>query len=213
MQVIGAAKVYFLSNRVPISAMLEFSSDYVIILDTEQKIIQVNERVLSLLCEKREVLVGKKINEYNNPFLNSLTTFTFPKDLQNFADAITEINCELNGRIYHFRVKQVPTAFEDGSQGWTLIIEDITAKKTYEEALQMSEKRYRGIVEDQTEFISRFRPDGTLIFVNNSYARYLEKKPSELLGQYHIPGICDKRSYSRKSSPSSALMRNIPWCL
>ncbi len=54
MQVIGAAKVYFLSHRVPISAMLEFSSDYVIVLDTEQKIIQVNERVLALLSEKRE---------------------------------------------------------------------------------------------------------------------------------------------------------------
>src|SRR4030043_1529290 len=54
MQVIGAAKVYFLSHRVPISAMLEFSTDYVIVLDAEQKIIQVNERVLALLSEKRE---------------------------------------------------------------------------------------------------------------------------------------------------------------
>jgi len=190
-QVIGAAKVYFLSQRVPISAMLEFSSDYVIVLNTEQEIIQVNKKVLSLLLEKREDLVGKKISECNNPFFNSLTIFKYPKDLQKDEDGITEINCILNGSIFHFRVKQVPTAFEDGSQGWTLIIEDITAKKTYEEALQMSEKRYRGIVEDQTEFISRFRPDGTLIFVNNSYARYLEKKPSELLGQHHMPGICD----------------------
>jgi PAS domain S-box-containing protein len=192
MQLIGAAKVYFLSHRVPISAMLEFSSDYVITLDTEQKIIQVNERVLSLLGEKREVLVGKKINEHNSPFLTSLRIFEYPKDLHNFEDAITEIHCTLNGSTFHFRVKQVPTAFEDGSQGWTLIIEDITAKKKYEESLQMNEARYRGIVEDQTEFITRFRPDGTLIFVNNSYARYREKKPSELLGQHHIPGICDK---------------------
>ena len=191
-QVIGTAKVYFLSQRVPISAMLEFSSDYVIVLNSEQKIIQVNERVLTLLFEKREVLVGKKISECNNPFFNSLTTFEYPKDLQTVEHAITEIHCVLNGSIFHFRVKQVPTAFEDGSQGWTLIIEDITAKKTYEEALQMNEARYRGIVEDQTEFITRFRPDGTLIFVNNSYARYLGKKPSEMLGMYHIPGICDE---------------------
>jgi PAS domain S-box-containing protein len=191
MQVIGAAKVYFLSHRVPISAMLEFSSDYVIVLDTEQRIVQVNEKVLSLLLEKREVLIGRKINEYNNPLLHSLTTFPYPKDLHNFADAITEINCVLHGSIFYFRVKQVPTAFEDGTQGWTLIIEDITSKKTYEETLRLNEARYRGIVEDQTEFITRFRPDESLIFVNNSYARYLGKKPSEILGKYHIPGICD----------------------
>ena len=192
MQVMGAAKVYFLSHRVPISAMLEFSSDYVIVLDAEQKIIQVNERVLALLSEKRETLVGKTISECNNPFLNNFTKNKFPKDLHNIEDSITETKCILNGNLIYFRVKQVPTAFENGNQGWTLIIEDITASKTYEEALQMNEARYRGIVEDQTEFITRFRPDGTLIFVNNSYARYLGKKSSEILGQYHIPGICDK---------------------
>ncbi len=189
MQVIGAAKVYFLSHRVPISAMLEFSSDYVIVLDTEQKIIQVNERVLDLLSEKREALVGKTINECDNPFFNSFTKNKFPKDLHNFEDSITETNCILNGSLVYFRVKQVPTAFEDGNQGWTLIIEDITAKKTYEETLQMNEARYRGIVEDQTEFITRFRPDGTLIFVNNSYARYLGKQSPEILGQHFLPGM------------------------
>ena len=35
----------------------------------------------------------------------------------------------LNGETYHFRVKLVPTAFEDRCQGTTFIIEDITARK------------------------------------------------------------------------------------
>ena len=53
----------------------------------------------------------------------------------------------------------------------------------------MNEARYRGIVEDQTEFITRFRGDGTLVFVNDAYARFLGKKPAALLGRHHIPGI------------------------
>jgi PAS domain S-box-containing protein len=192
MQVIGAAKVYFLSHRVPISAMLEFSSDYVIVLDTEQRVVQVNEPVLNLLNEKREALIGKKIGEINNPFFSHLLIPEPVKNWQTADEKITEISSVLNGKTFHFRVQLVPTAFENGGQGVTFIIEDITDKKTYEETLQMNEARYRGIVEDQTEFITRFRPDGTLIFVNNSYARYLGKKPTELLGQHHIPGICDK---------------------
>jgi PAS domain S-box-containing protein len=191
MQVIGAAKVFFLSQRVPISAMLEFSSDYVIVLDAEQRIIQVNEKVLSILDEKKDMLVGKKINEYDNPFLHSLTAFRYPKDLHNYEETITETCCVLHGSTFYFRVKQVPTAFEDGGHGWTLIIEEITAKKMYEETLRMNEARYRGIVEDQTEFITRFRPDESLLFANNSYARYLGKNSSDILGQHHIPGICD----------------------
>ena len=56
MQVIGAAKVYFLSHRVPVSAMLEFSSDLVIMLDAEKKILQVNEQVLLLFDANSQLL-------------------------------------------------------------------------------------------------------------------------------------------------------------
>ena len=192
MQTLGTAKVYFLSRRVPISAMLEFSSDYVIVLDSERRVIQVNEPVLKLLNEKREALIGKKISEINNPFFICLPTHEPDKNGQIADEKITETSSVFNGETLHLRVKLVPTAFDDGDQGMTFIIEDITAHKTYEETLQMNEARYRGIVEDQTEFITRFRHDETLIFVNNSYADYLGEKPFELQGKHHIPGICDE---------------------
>ncbi len=56
---------------------------------------------------------------------------------------------------------------------------EIAERKKAEKALQDSleqlhaaELRYRRIVEDQTEFIVRWRPDGTRTFVNESYCRY-----------------------------------------
>src|SRR5512136_3338727 len=61
MQLIGAAKVYFLSRRVPVSALLEFSSDIVIMIDRDLRILQVNEQVPLLLNEKKETLIGRKI--------------------------------------------------------------------------------------------------------------------------------------------------------
>src|SRR5208283_3968898 len=60
MQPVGAAKVYFLSQRVPVSSMLEFSSDLVIMIDRDQKIIFVNEQVPALLDMHREALVGSQ---------------------------------------------------------------------------------------------------------------------------------------------------------
>ena len=56
-------------------------------------------------------------------------------------------------------------------------------RKQITEKLRQSEARYRAIVEDQTELICRFLPDGTLTFVNQAYCRYWQKKPEELLGQ------------------------------
>ena len=72
MQVIGASKVYFLSRRVPVTSMLEFSSDMLIILDGSQKIIQVNEPLLAQVNENERMLTGRKIREINHPFLNAI---------------------------------------------------------------------------------------------------------------------------------------------
>nr|RNJ70474.1 MAG: PAS domain S-box protein [Leptolyngbya sp. IPPAS B-1204] len=60
---------------------------------------------------------------------------------------------------------------------------DITDRKQVELALQASEVRYWQIVEQQTDLICRFLPDGTLIFVNEAYCRYFGRSRQELIGQ------------------------------
>lgn len=67
----------------------------------------------------------------------------------------------------------------------------IEREKT-EEALAESEQRYRNVVEDQTEFISRFLPDGTHVFVNEAYCRYFGLTRKEILGHTFKPVIPDE---------------------
>jgi PAS domain S-box-containing protein len=68
-------------------------------------------------------------------------------------------------------------------------IRDITERKKAEDRLSESEERYRNVVEDQTEFISRFLPDGTHVFVNEAYCRYFGLKRDEILGHRFRPAI------------------------
>jgi PAS domain S-box-containing protein len=51
------------------------------------------------------------------------------------------------------------------------------------EALRQSEEKFRGIIEDQTEFITRFAPDGTLIFVNAPLCRVAGMDQQDLVGR------------------------------
>ena len=55
-------------------------------------------------------------------------------------------------------------------------------RRTKEQALRFSEARYRAVVEDQTELICRFLPDGTYTFVNDADCRYFQRSREELLG-------------------------------
>jgi PAS domain S-box-containing protein len=65
-------------------------------------------------------------------------------------------------------------------------------RRITEAALQESEFRYRGIVDDQTELITRFLPDGTLTFVNNSVCRFFQKERHELLGRTIVSLILEE---------------------
>jgi PAS domain S-box-containing protein len=55
-------------------------------------------------------------------------------------------------------------------------------RRTAELALMESERRYRGMVEDQTDLICRFTAQGELNFANAAYCRFQGKTKEQLLG-------------------------------
>ncbi|MEH2354132.1 EAL domain-containing protein [Nostoc sp.] len=63
--------------------------------------------------------------------------------------------------------------------------------KQAEIASKQSEIRYRAIVEDQTEMIARYLPDGRLTFFNKAFALYFGRSPDELLGSHDQPIILE----------------------
>ncbi len=52
----------------------------------------------------------------------------------------------------------------------------MSERKRAEEALRLSEARYRAVVEDQTEMIMRLSADLTITFVNGAYNKYFERE-------------------------------------
>ncbi|AMV29539.1 Blue-light-activated protein [Gemmata sp. SH-PL17] len=78
------------------------------------------------------------------------------------------------------------TALPEGA-GVLATATNITAQSHAEIALRESEERYRKVVEDQTEVVCRFRPDGTITFVNDVYCRMFGKRVEELIGHSWQP--------------------------
>lgn len=63
-----------------------------------------------------------------------------------------------------------------------LLRRDIDTINKYIYELSESEKKHKRIIDDQTEFVCRWLPDGTITYINNAYANYLGKTKEEILG-------------------------------
>ncbi len=60
------------------------------------------------------------------------------------------------------------------------------------ERLRDSEHRYRSVVEDQLEYIVRWRDDGVRTLVNDSYCRSRQASRKELIGSSFMPAIVEE---------------------
>ncbi|MBI9044745.1 MAG: PAS domain S-box protein [Anaerolineaceae bacterium] len=72
-------------------------------------------------------------------------------------------------------------AFSNQPGQFTTVFTDITDLKETEMELARSEERFKAIVEDQVELISRFKKDGTPLYANPALCRFYEKSYDEVM--------------------------------
>lgn len=78
------------------------------------------------------------------------------------------------------RERQWSPAEEDALRGAGGILGGAIERRRAEQALRLSEARYLAILQDQFDLISRYKPDGQLIFANDAYARYFGIDPDKI---------------------------------
>ena len=116
--------------------------------------------------------------------------------------------CAVDGTVVSILVA-IRKILYDGEESIVFGFNDISERKRTEEALRQSEARYAGIVEDQTDLISRIAGDGTRTFVNSSFCRLLGKTEAELLGTpvyeiVHPDDVPQLRKYLAAFTPESS---------
>lgn len=178
MQQMGAAKVYYLSQRVPLSNLLGFTKEGIIVIANEGRIIQINEKFCKMFDLDSAAMLGMSYtilpDELKKAF--AFEVFLNPESESEHTSVITFNKYDWKR---YFKVKYIRTVFDDGRPGLTTIVEDVTLETEMEERLRLNEARFRGIVEDQTELICRYNHNGAITFANGAFCRQFHMSATE----------------------------------
>jgi len=158
-----------------------------LMLDVGRKITFANDYLLKLTGWKREEILGKDWLEYFIPahiknkvdriYNEMLSSPGFPPAYENeIVSKDGKLLVVSWSNMVHYDNEGKPAAI-------TSIGENITDRIKAQKALAKNEKRYRSIIEDQTETIVRYRPGGVLTFVNDSFCKLFGKKRLDIEGR------------------------------
>jgi diguanylate cyclase (GGDEF)-like protein/PAS domain S-box-containing protein len=171
-----------------IQLVVDSVQHFIFIKDRLGKFIFVNKTLTDLLDTQVDLLVQRELAEIQTVL--SKEKFEFYKRMRglDYESDVTnsELCVTLEGQTHYFQLTKQP--FIQNSQEILLLVvgTDITERRQQEEALRRSETRYRAIVQEQTDLVCRFLPDGTLTFANEAYCRYFDRCHGELIGQPFI---------------------------
>ncbi|UCD64661.1 MAG: PAS domain S-box protein [Candidatus Zixiibacteriota bacterium] len=173
-------------------ALAEVSPD-AICVHKAGRIVFINPAGVRLLgADTTDRIVGRQITEFVHP--DSLDRIGLSGDDATGEGATAPFSEEklltLDGRIVDVEAAFVPLS-HNGDEAVQMVARDITDRKRMERELQKSEEKYRAVVEDQTELVCRWLPDGRLLFVNEAYCRYFGKKADDLVGHSFMALIPD----------------------
>ncbi len=183
MRQMGAAKVFYLSQRIPLAAILGFTKEGIVVITEEGRINQVNDRFCQMFDLNQQEILSAPISVLPQNLLQILTSPRLLDSSEEKAEQTRILKMDQYDWTQYYKVRILNTIFDTGEHGRTVIIEDITLEKEMEERLRLNEARYRGIVEDQLEMICRYTPDGKITFVNDAFCRNLTSSSEDVINR------------------------------
>jgi len=148
LKVIGSAKIYSLTKRIPVSSILSLSSEFIFVLDDDFVIQYVNERVLDFEGKSTDDIVGKPVAQAGLLLLSLPDINTILMECTHGKDILKEIEVLAGEKTGYFRAKFVPSILENGKRGVLIILDDITEIRQYQRDLERT-------VQDRTKELTR----------------------------------------------------------
>ncbi len=191
-RLVGNAKVYSIAQRVPLSAFLCFTKNLILVLDADLTIVQANEQCFRRFRRAKEEIVGQNILEAAIPIVSTPEARAVVENLEQ-EQVITDIcHRQDDGSESFYQMQAIPTTFEDGAKGCTIVLEDITDRKRYIKNTMFLARTALDLVDlPPVEDIYRYTLDRITELTTEAYAQILSY--DEIERQFIIRAVTGER--------------------
>ena len=170
------------------SAVLEAAFDSIITTDKSGRVLELNEGAESTFGLRRSEALGRPIGELIVPphlrqrHAQGMARYLATGERRVLGRRIEVDGLHADGHVFPVELAIAEVRLAD-QRLFTAYLRDISDRRRAEQALQDSEHRYRAVVEDQTELISRYDADFRLTFSNRAHSRFFGAEPEALMGR------------------------------
>jgi PAS domain S-box-containing protein len=173
-------------------SLVETAGSAIVVLAPDSRVLEFNPEAERIFGRTREDVLGRRyLDLFVPPEIWDEATAFVRRVLAGDPTPPTQgvvRRPDGSRRIVVWRNRRLTDA-EGRPYALIAVGQDVTELIEAERAHRESEARYRAIVEDQMELVSRCTPDGVLTFVNDAFCRYFGERREAIIGRVWVPDI------------------------
>lgn len=200
---VGRAKLYFISKRIPLANLLDYSSDIICVLDDDLVITQINRNFSEFFEVDQAEIIGNKLST-----ILDRGSYDKISELLDHDDNPPIDQIEFND--FYFKPKVIPTVFLDGSSGVTVILGDITKETKTISALTESEDRFHTFVRASTSGLVLTDSELKVIEINDAALQLTGLSRLNVVGKHILDFLPDTEASGRYTSYQEIMNKEKP---
>lgn len=179
---IGNAKLYYLSRRVPVQDILHLTREMIVMLDSTLRIVQASDSFIEFIGCTKEQVQNSQLSRLPVPVLTGREETDLFGLLRGGPSWKKEIRLVKNGSPVYLDARFVPSVFNGGNPGITVMFENITAQRQAEIALMENERFLFNVLQITPTpqfFIDR---NHKIVFWNRAMEIMTKLRETEMMG-------------------------------
>ncbi|MDD1693759.1 MAG: PAS domain S-box protein [Methanoregula sp.] len=184
----GTSKVFYSSERLPVTSMRKICTRPFFIIDHEGKIIDLNQEFCTLVAMTGDQVSGHALENLPIRLLEGAPQDQVIKAVLKGTEQRIRAQVRQGEKIHPVTLLMIPVVFENGKPGISVMVDldnpsaEMTRKDT-------GSPDVMALLDDEIEYVVRRTAEGITRYVNETYCRAVGKTREELVGRPFKPLI------------------------